>query len=44
MRKNQGVMKIITTMVEDDLFEGSNQYGNKVSIDMRKMPHKNYEL
>ncbi|MEO8473394.1 MAG: OsmC family protein [Chryseolinea sp.] len=33
-------MKIITTMVEEELFEGSNQYGNKVSIDMRKGPDK----
>jgi len=29
-------MKITTRMVEEDLFESSNSYGNKVSIDMRK--------
>jgi putative redox protein len=33
-------MKIITRMVEDELFEASNAYGNTVSIDMRKKPLK----
>ena len=30
-------MKIITRMIEDELYEASNKYGNKVMIDMR--PH-----
>jgi len=33
-------MKIITRMLEDELYEASNLYGNKVSIDMRKSPAK----
>lgn len=33
-------MKIITRMLEDELYEASNAYGNKVSIDMRKSPAK----
>ena len=33
-------MKIITTMIEEDLFEGSNPSGHKVSIDMRHAPAK----
>ncbi len=33
-------MKITTRMVEEDLFELSNAYGNKVSIDMRKKGRK----
>lgn len=33
-------MKIITRMIEDELFESSNGYGNSVSIDMRKHPIK----
>ena len=33
-------MKIITRMVEDELYEASNSYGNSVSIDMRKSPLK----
>jgi len=33
-------MKIITRMLEDELYEASNVYGNKVSIDMRKSPQK----
>jgi len=33
-------MKIITQMLEDELYEASNAYGNKVSIDMRKNPAK----
>ncbi|MDH4089127.1 MAG: OsmC family protein [Cyclobacteriaceae bacterium] len=33
-------MKIITRMMEDELYEASNLYGNKVSIDMRKSPEK----
>jgi len=33
-------MKITTRMVEEDLFESSNVYGNNVFIDMRKKPLK----
>lgn len=33
-------MKIITRMLEDELYEASNAYGNKVMIDMRKSPLK----
>ena len=29
-------MKIITRMIEDELYEASNKYGNKVMIDMRE--------
>ena len=29
-------MKIITRMIEDELYEASNNYGNKVLIDMRE--------
>ena len=29
-------MKIITRMIEDELYEASNKYGNKVLIDMRE--------
>jgi len=28
-------MKIITRMIEDELYEASNKYGNKVMVDMR---------
>ena len=33
-------MKIITKMLEEELYEASNAYGNTVSIDMRKHPSK----
>ena len=33
-------MKIITQMIDDELYEASNSYGNKVSIDMRTPPLK----
>lgn len=33
-------MKIITHMVEDELFEAANAFGNTVSIDMRKQSEK----
>jgi len=33
-------MKIITQMINDELYEASNSYGNKVSIDMRTPPLK----
>lgn len=33
-------MKIITRMVEDELYEASNVHGHKVPIDMRKSPLK----
>lgn len=33
-------MKMVTRMLEDELFEASNVYGNTVSIDMRKSPYK----
>lgn len=33
-------MKITTRMIDDHLFESSNEAGNKVSIDMRKAPEK----
>lgn len=29
-------MKIVTRMVEDELYEATNKYGNKVMIDMRE--------
>ena len=29
-------MKIITRMIEDELYEASNKFGNKVMIDMRE--------
>ena len=29
-------MKIITRMVEEELYEATNKYGNKVMIDMRE--------
>jgi putative redox protein len=33
-------MKITTRMIDDDLFESSNEAGNLVRIDMRKAPEK----
>jgi putative redox protein len=33
-------MKIITKMLEEELYEASNSFGNTVSIDMRKHPSK----
>jgi putative redox protein len=33
-------MKIVTKMIEDELFEASNTFGNKVAIDMRKPGEK----
>jgi len=33
-------MKITTRMIGDDLFESSNEAGNKVQIDMRKVSEK----
>ena len=29
-------MKIITRMIEEELYEATNKYGNKVMIDMRE--------
>lgn len=29
-------MKIVTQMIEDEVYEATNQYGNSVNIDMRK--------
>ena len=34
------LMKIVTHMLEDELFEASNAFGNTVAIDMRKPAEK----
>ena len=33
-------MKIITTMLEEELYESTNIHGNKVQVDMRPRQHK----
>ena len=36
-------MKIVTTMLEDELYESANENGHKATIDMRKVEDKKHQ-